>query len=116
MPYADYSYYTGTYKGTMPEEEFNRLSRQASAYIDIITFGRAGGSHPETIQAKIKDTCCALADVMLKAEQGGELTSQSVGSWSRSYAGSGKTIDQQKKDAAAMYLAMTGLMYQGGGG
>lgn len=111
--YADYTYYSGTYKGKMSEEDFNRLSRQASAYIDQVTFGRAGGSHPETVQSKIKDACCAVADVMLKKEQGGEIASQSVGSWSKSFASSGKTMDQQQYDAAALYLGMTGLMYRG---
>ena len=115
MAYADYTYYTGTYGGSIPGEDFSRLSRQASAYLDSVTFGRAGRSHPENIQEKIKDACCAVADIMFKRDQGGELTAQAVGSWSKSFAGSGKTLDQQQYDAAAMYLAMTGLMYQGGG-
>lgn len=114
MPYADYSYYTSEYKGAMPEEDFNRLSRQASAYIDKVTFGRAAKNHNSAIQEKIKDACCAVADVLLKKEQGGELTSQTVGSWSKSFASSGKTMDQQQYEAAALYLGMTGLMYQGG--
>lgn len=116
MPYADYTYYTDTYKGAMSEEEFNRLSRQASAYLDSITFNRTAlTTHSTAIQSKIKDACCAVTDILYKKEQGGELTSQSVGSWSRQFASSGKTIDQQQYEAAAMYLEMTGLMYQGGG-
>lgn len=111
--YADYTYYSGTYKGTMPEEDFNRLSRQASAYIDQVTFGRAAGSHSLPIETRIKDACCAVSDIMLKKEQGGELTSQSVGSWSKSFASSGKTLDQQQYDAAVMYLGITGLLYRG---
>ena len=31
MPYADFTYYSTEYKGAMPEEDFDRLSRQASA-------------------------------------------------------------------------------------
>lgn len=115
MPYADFAYYANAYKGAMPEEDFNRLSRQASAYIDKVTFGRAAKNRSEAIQAKIKDACCAVADVLLKREQGGELTSQTVGSWSRSFASSGKTMSRQQYEAAALYLGMTGLMYQGGG-
>jgi hypothetical protein len=116
MPYADYTYYTETYKGNMPEEDFNRLSRQASAYLDSITFNRTAlTTHNLIIQGKIKDACCAVTDIILKKDQGGELTSQSVGSWSRQFASSGKTIDQQQHDAASLYLAPTGLMYQGGG-
>lgn len=115
MPYANYSYYEGTYEGKMPEEDFYRLSRPASAYIDKITFGRAAGEHPETIQSKIKDACCAVADILMKKEQGGELTSQTVGPWTKRFAASGKTMDQQQYEAAAMYLELTGLMYRGGG-
>ncbi len=114
MIYADYAYYKEIYKGTMPEEEFNRLSRQASAYIENITFSRSEKSYPEKIQRKIKDACCAIADVFYKNDtEGGEVVSQSVGSWSKQYAASGKTLDQKLYNAAEMYLAMTGLMYQG---
>ncbi len=115
MPYADYTYYTDIYKGAMPEEDFDRLSRRASAYIDQVTFGRAGRIHPEAVQEKVKDACCAVADILLKKEQGGELASQTVGPWTKHYAGSGKTLDQQQYDAALLYLGMTGLMYRGGG-
>ena len=115
MPYANYSYYTGTYNGTMPEEDYNRLSRQASAYIDQVTLGRAAGNHPEAVQTKIKDTCCAVAEILKKKEDGGELSSQTVGPWTKHFAGSGKTLDQQQYDAALLYLGMTGLMYRGGG-
>ncbi len=116
MIYADYTYYKDTYKGTMPEDDFNRLSRQASAYIENITFGRSEKSYPAKIQNKIKDACCAVADVFYKNESdGGEVVSQSVGSWSKQFANSGKTLDQKLYNAVEMYLAMTGLMYQGCG-
>jgi len=115
MPYADYNYYADTYNGTMPEEDFNRLSRQASAYLDQITFGRTGRIHPEPVQTRIKDACCAVVDVMKKKEDGGELTSQTVGPWTKHFAGSGKTLDQQQYNAALLYLGTTGLMYRGGG-
>jgi hypothetical protein len=115
MAYADFPYYKDEYKGTMPEEDFNRLSRQASAYIDQVTFGRAAGNHPEAFQTKIKGACCAVADILLKKEQGGELASQTVGPWTKHFAGSGKTLDQQQYDATLLYLGMTGLMYRGGG-
>lgn len=114
MIYADYTYYKDVYKGTLSEEDFNRLSRQASAYIDNITFGRASRNNPEKIQNMVKDTCCAITDLYYKSEQGGEVVSQSVGSWSKQYASSGKTIEQKLYNTAEMYLAITGLMYQGG--
>jgi hypothetical protein len=115
MAYADFPYYKDEYKGTLLEEEFTRLSRQASAYIDQVTFGKVAGEHPEAIQIKIKDACCAVAEILKKKEDGGELSSQTVGPWTKHFAGSGKTLDQQQYDAALLYLGMTGLMYRGGG-
>lgn len=109
-----YAYYRDEYKGTMPEDDFNRLSRRASAYIDNITFGRAGRNNMEKIQNKVKDACCAIADVLYQKEQGGELTAQTVGSWSKHFASSGKTLDQKQYEVAEIYLATTGLMYRGG--
>lgn len=114
MAYADYTYYTVTYKGTMPEMDYNRLSRQASAYIDQITFNRAPGAAGGPWAGKIKDACCALSEVLLEQEQGGEVTAQSVGPWSKQFAGSGQTAEQKKLAAVAMYLGLTGLLYQGG--
>lgn len=112
MIYADYTYYKDEYKGTIPEDEFDRLSRQASTYLNRITFNRAKSTSVE----ELKDACCAIADVFYQNEQdGGEVISQSVGSWSKQFASSGKTLDQKLYNTAEMYLAMTGLMYQGCG-
>ncbi len=114
MAYADYTYYKDIYLGTMPEEDYKRLSQQASAYIDNITFGRASKNQPEKILSKIKDACCAVSDVLHQKQSGGEIVAQRVGSWSKEFASSGKTSEQKQYEAAHMYLAMTGLMYQGG--
>ena len=41
MEYADYAYYTDSYHGSaVAEQEWPRLSIQASAYLDMITMGR----------------------------------------------------------------------------
>ena len=37
MAYADYTYYSGTYMGTVSEEDFTRLAVRASAFLDYYT-------------------------------------------------------------------------------
>ena len=111
MAYADYTFYTGTYKGNaIALADFDRLVTRASSYIDHITFGRATSYSTDDA---VKMAACSVADTILAEENGGELTSQTVGSWSRSYVTSNKTSDQRLYDAARMYLAYTGLLYRG---
>lgn len=115
MVYADYAYYKGEYKGTMPEADFERLSRQASAYLDQVTFGRAADA-PKALQAKVKDACCAVADAYLLNEQGGGIASESNDGVTVNYVSGvskAKTDGQRLQEAAALYLGMTGLLYAG---
>ena len=108
MAYADYAYYTGTYKGNaIAEEEFDRLITRASSYIDRVT---AGGASSSPSAEPVKMAACAVAEAWQVNEQGGELTSQSVGSWSRTFATKVKTPEARLYEAAAMYLEGTGLI------
>lgn len=120
MAYADYEYYTDVFKGSViAEEDFDRDAERASEYIDYITTGRA------TPTDEVKRACCAMAeiyDISAKAQSsiassGGELASQTVGSWSASYR-SGAEIagdtQTQLYGVATRYLARTGLLYRGG--
>lgn len=101
MPYADYTYYTSTYQGNaVVDADFGRLILRASAYIDRITRGRVPKPAPESV----KLAACAVAEAWQINEQGGELQSQSVGSWSRSYAARPKSNEARLYEAAAMYL------------
>lgn len=111
MVYADFTYYKDTYKGAMPEADFNRLSRQASAYLDGATFGNIKDKWLE--DERVKDACCAVVDALYRQEQGGEVASESTGSWSRSYITSGKTAEQNIASIARSYLGNTGLLYGG---
>lgn len=111
-PYADYFYYQETYRGTMPEADFNRLSRQASYYIDSLTFGRIQGDWLDS--SRVKDACCAVAEQMRRQEQGGEVASATNDGYSETYITSGKTPAQRQYATVAQYLGMTGLMYRGG--
>ena len=69
MIYADFSYYKDTYCGEMAEGDFKRLSRQASAYLDSVTFDRIAAVTDEKIMEKVREACCAVADALLRKEQ-----------------------------------------------
>lgn len=111
MAYATYVFYTDTYKGNaIASADFDRLATRASSYIDHLTLGRASSY---SAGDEVKMAACSVAEVLDKEEKGGELASQTVGSWSRSYVTSGKTLDQRLYDAVKLYLAYTGLLYGG---
>lgn len=138
MAYADYEYYTDTYLGTaIQEADFPRLSLRASSFLDYYTQGRAA-QNPELDALKMAccavaeqyqyiDTAQALAQKSLSAslESDGELQSQTVGSWSKTYRSGGDSAQQalssvQTAQAALgsvvqQYLAGTGLLYRGRG-
>ena len=111
MPYADYNYYRDEYRGAMASDEYERLSRRASAHLDSLTFGRIEGEWVS--DPRVKDACCAVADVLQRCENGGELASETVGKWSRSYATQNRTPAQNIRSAVLLYLGDTGLMYRG---
>jgi hypothetical protein len=109
MAYADYAFYLGDYCGkAIAESEFDRLILRASNYIDRITGGAAASSGPSDA---VKNAACAVAEAIQINEQGGEVASQSVGSWSRTFAKTKiKNPDARLYDAAAAYLGSTGMM------
>ncbi|MCQ5130300.1 hypothetical protein NE562_11560 [Butyricicoccus faecihominis] len=112
MAYADYSYYKTTYGGTMiAESAFARLSCLASAYIDSLTFGNAAKDTEHAEQ--IKTACCALAEEYQRQDSGGEVASETVGKWSKTYLSSGQSFEQRLYRVAAFVLAPTGLLYGG---
>lgn len=138
MAYANYEYYTSTFLGTaIKEDDFPRLSMRASSFLDYYTQGRAAQN--VDLDA-LKMACCAVAEqyqyvdtaqslaqksLTASLETDGELQSQTVGSWSKTYRSGGETAQQAATaaqtaqaslSAAAMqYLAGTGLLYRGRG-
>lgn len=138
MAYADYEYYTDTYLGTaIQEADFPRLSLRASSFLDYYTQGRAAQN--SELDA-LKMACCAIAEqyqaidaaqvlaqkaLSASLDSGGELQSQTVGSWSKTYRSGGDSAQQalssvQTAQAALgsvvqQYLAGTGLLYRGRG-
>lgn len=115
MVYASYEYYAGVYGGTMAVADFVRLARAASAQIDALTFGRAARVTDEGALDKLRDACCAVADLLRAEEQGGEVLSAENDGYRETYAASGKSFAQRRCDAVTMYLANTGLLYAGCG-
>lgn len=98
--YADYVFYTTVYMGNViPEDDFPRLMTRAGEYLDSMI----QGPRPDTEAAK--KAACAVAEAWQVGEQGGEVVSQTVGSWSRSYAAvKGKSRDGRLLDAAMPYI------------
>lgn len=138
MAYADYEYYTTTYLGSaIKEEDFPRLAMRASSFLDYYTQGRAAQN---VDMDALKMACCAIADqyqyidtaqalaqksLTASLESDGELQSQTVGSWSKTYRSGGDSAQQALSSVqtakaslssiAQQYLAGTGLLYRGRG-
>ena len=136
--YADYTFYTGSFYGTeIAEADFPRLASKASDFLDYYTQGRAAASEETEALAK---ACCAVAEQMQADERakalaakaasealagtGGEVKSETVGSWSQSYTTAAdyaraSTFDAWRDanevyaSAALHYLYNTGLLYRG---
>ena len=138
MAYADYTFYSTEWLGTaIAEADFPRLALRASDFIDYYTRGKAAASDATTALAK---ACCAIAEQMQEDEKlralaarsvdaaldgNGEVKSETVGSWSKTYAtASDYAGNADKTGATALraqyariadeYLVNTGLLYRGG--
>lgn len=134
MAYADFCFYANEYYGkTVDEFAFPRLAIRASSFLDYCTMGRAK-SYPD--MRELKMACCALVEQYQIIEQaeamvrkslaaslentGAEVSSETVGSWSRSYRSGGESASavlkatQNSQDAlyeiVRMYLGNTGLL------
>lgn len=112
MIYIDYEYYTNNYSGRMiTETDFAYLSRKASAYLDTLTLGRI--TEGWKTDERVKNACCAVAEVYALKNAGGEVASETNDGASITYVTSGKSTAQRLADAAAIYLSSTGLLYRG---
>lgn len=109
---CDYSFYVTEYHGALSEAEFSRQAVPALAYLDMLTLGRINRPSPEHVQHKVKLALCAVVDVQAQQEAG-EITSESNDGISVTYAKRDGTDGQRRFNAAALYLANTGLLYRG---
>lgn len=73
MPYADSTYYSGDFGGSMTQEEFAKMSAKASCLIDVQTFDRAA-SAPAVMQTRLKNCCCELAERLLSLDAADRMT------------------------------------------
>lgn len=109
--FADFGYYADTYRGTLREEEYNRLSVRAAAEINRITNNRAKTATGADIEA-VKLAHCAVVDELHKIEMGGDIASESNDGISRSYAsGTARSKSQRIAEAARVYLDCTNLCF-----
>lgn len=120
--YADYTYYTTTYLGSaLTEEEFARAATRAGSFLDYYTRGKSKTYTGD----ELKMCCCALAEqyqiienAQAQSMSGGELQSQTVGAWSKTYKSGTETAAAARETLAGIamqYLGHTGLLYRGGG-
>ena len=140
--YADYEFYTGDFYGTaISQADFPRLASRASDFLDYYTRGKAVKATEETTVTALAKACCAVEEAMQRDEQnaaiadkaaaaviassGGEIKSETVGSWSQTYVtasdydkmrSASVALDQRAAYAviAQEYLVNTGLLYRGG--
>lgn len=102
MIYADYAFYTAGYRGTaIPETDYDRLAAMAAAYIDNVTRGQVKNINP--VPHNVKMAACAVAEAYQVIEDG-EVTSQSVGSWSKHYTKASKNDHTRLFEAAKLFL------------
>ena len=139
MAYADYTYYTDSFLGTaIAAADFPRLALRASDFLDYYTLGKAEGATDEKTVDALAKACCAIAEEMQSDAQakavaakaasaalaatGGEVKSETVGSWSQSYTTSADYAKSSTSNADAKaayagiaqeYLVNTGLLYRG---
>ena len=130
--YTDYDFYKDTYKGDMPETDFNKLVIRASAEVRKNIFNRDISKYEEEVQM----ATCSVADILLKIEQlesrkdklvssnvvDKVVSSESVGDLSRTFANTTNLIDLEKEisnqkneilEEIKLYLLHTGLLYRG---
>lgn len=130
--YTDYDFYKNTYKGNMPETDFNKLVIRASAEVRKNTFDRDITNYKDEVQM----ATCSVADILLKIEKletnktklvSSEkadriVASEQVADLHRTYANTTSVTDleeeisnQKKKitEEIRLYLLHTGLLYRG---
>lgn len=96
-----YTFYTDEYLGNqIAEADFIRLSARAESYINSL-----GCNLLSVLPNTLDKTICAVAEAWQVNEQGGDVVSQSVGSWSKAYAQKkAKTDSQRLQEAVQLYL------------
>lgn len=115
MIYADYEFYTATYGGDqIKEADWARTAREASAYIDQLTFGRLQG-HPERVTEEVQMAVCTAAEVAERyraatTQSAAGIASESVGGQSVTYRSSTELEAGKQSEiwqAVSLYLPLS---------
>lgn len=118
--YATYDFYETSFGGTqVPFDVFDRFNRNATAFIDYITFNRI--KDLEDVPNEVKLATCNVIEYMYQLTGGTGIdplqqkVSEEVGDYRVSYQNStNKEVETLYYRAAKVYLAHTGLLYRGG--
>lgn len=125
--YADYTYYTNDFGGTLiPEDMFDRSVKMAGRYIDMFTYGNITEDNTDTIDG-LKDCACDMAESvysMLYAStsegQSKEKKSETIDGYSVTYVTDQKDGESVRKvlernlyAIVSLYLGRSGLMFAG---
>lgn len=123
--YADYTYYTKEFGGTLiPEDMFDRSVKMADRYIDMFTYGNITEDNADTIDG-LKDCACDMAESVYKMfytseSQSKEKKSETIDGYSVSYVTDQKDGESIRKALernlyaiASLYLGRSGLMFAG---
>lgn len=125
--YTDYDFYKSTYKGNMPQNDFDKLVLRASYEVQKNIFNRNIIDYKDEVQM----ATCSITDIFLKIEELENkketilstqvLKSESVANYSRTFdTASTDDIDveisnqkEKIKEELKKYLLFTGLLYRG---
>ena len=135
MIYADYTYYSGSYCGSLiPESKFGYCAARASEYIDQQTYDRLSAGVPAELTNKVSSCCCELAENIFRfsavsgSGAGTNIVSEKNGQYSITYQSASETISAQLNGTSygkgaglsdllynivSKHLGMTGLLYRG---
>lgn len=122
MQFVDFEYYKNKFKGSLQEDEFNQLAREASAIVNRLTMRRinADALQGQPYEKDVKDCTCAVAEKieeMQRKEAAAKIASETIGPHSITFRNEAKTTEAEKqieyKRVVEMYLFGTGLLYRG---
>ena len=109
MGKTEYDYYSNVYRGNIiAPEEFSKFERKARSYVENLIFGRNTAEHQESVKLAV----CNVAELLWLDESRAGISSENSDGYSVSY--NATDIGKSIADAAAVYLADSGLMYAGG--
>jgi hypothetical protein len=110
---VEYSFYTDEYGGkAIPSSDFTGYINRATYYINgVIAVNIEDVEITEEVQKAINMATCNIADLMYAERNSINVTSESVGDWSRSYDNSG--LSNRMRYTLSMYLRNTGLLFAG---